>query len=205
MKLQGQLASIAPDHTIGSNETRSFVLNSDIVEVKSTAVHEYRCSGYLCDRQRVIENGRGQKTCGCYSMNNRMSNVVLVHTVKVYGNNGTELFMNNFSSFRFMSMYLSKDFSSSVKFNHLNTSAAYYDLQECIDEVVDYINENGGFTVVGWYKCGEIHDMSNEVVSTDVESSDIGFHIVSISPTNAKAVHDVGCIEKKFNYSTYIN
>ena len=43
MKLQGTMSSIAPDHTIGSNESRSFVLNNALIEVKSTAVREYKC------------------------------------------------------------------------------------------------------------------------------------------------------------------
>ena len=71
------------------------------VEIRSTSVRDYRCSGYLCDRKRVIENIRNKRTCGCYSMNHRMSNVVLVHELKVMDKVGILMSMENFSSFRF--------------------------------------------------------------------------------------------------------
>ena len=50
--------------------------------------------------------------------------------------------------------------------------------------VVRYINDNGGFTVIGWYKKGSINDISTEESDNQVESSEMGYHIVSITPTN---------------------
>ena len=35
---------------------------------------------------------------------------------------------------------------------------AFFDILTCIDNVVEYINDNGGFTVMGWYKHGVIND-----------------------------------------------
>lgn len=57
-------------------------------------------------------------------------------------------------------------------------------MQDCIDNVIEYINGNGGFTVVGWYKRGGINDFSNDDSENQVESSEIGYHVVSIYPTN---------------------
>ena len=129
-------------------------------------------------------------------MNHRMSNVVLVHDLKVVYKDGILMYMENFSRFRFMSLYLRKNFTSSVKFHHLDGSEAYYNLQDCIDDVVDYINKNGGFTIIGWYKRGEIHDQSNEIVSSEVESSELGYHIVSINPKVSDVTDHDECIEK---------
>ena len=66
----------------------------------------------------------------------------------------------------------------------------YYRLSETIDKVVEYINSAGGFTVVGWYKCGEINDQSNDDSQNEVESSEIGVHVVSIQPTDKKVLDD---------------
>eukprot|EP00957_Ditylum_brightwellii_P080663 6135096-Ditylum_brightwellii.AAC.1 len=34
----------------------------------------------------------------------------------------------------------------------------YFELLDHINQVVQFINENGGSTVIGWYKCGVIND-----------------------------------------------
>ena len=67
-----------------------------------------------------------------------------------------------------------------------------------------YINENGGFTVIGWYKCGEINDISNEESQNEVESSDIGYHIVSIVPTNREIVKRTEFNNMKFDPDTIV-
>ena len=62
---------------------------------------------------------------------------------------------------------------------------------------MDYINKNGGFTIIGWYKHGEIHDQSNEIISSEVESNELGYHIFSINPKVSDVTDHDECIEKK--------
>ena len=67
-----------------------------------------------------------------------------------------------------------------------------------------YINENGGFTVIGWYKRREINDISNEESQNEVESSDIGYHIVSNVPTNRLIVDRTEFNSMKFDPDTIV-
>ena len=39
-------------------------------------------------------------------------------------------------------------------------SQEYFDIEDAIGEVVKLINDNGGWTIIGWYKCGVITDKS---------------------------------------------
>ena len=64
---------------------------------------------------------------------------------------------------------------------------------------MEYVNNNGGFTVNGWYKRGEINDVSNDDIQNEVESSDIVYHIVYMFPTNRAIVNRVGLKNKKFD------
>ena len=75
-------------------------------------------------------------------------------------------------------------------------------MQDCIEDVVEYVNSNRGFTVVGWYKRGEINDISNDDSQNEVESSEIGYHVVSITPTDEKLLTDVELLKKKFDMSS---
>ena len=50
--------------------------------------------------------------------------------------------------------------------------------------MIDHVNSSDGYTIIGWYKRGNINDQSNNNDSDDrVESGDIGYHLVSISYT----------------------
>ena len=66
----------------------------------------------------------------------------------------------------------------------------YYRLRDTIDKVVEYINSKGRFPVVGWYKRGEINDQSNDDSQNEVESSEIGVHVVSIQATDKTVLDD---------------
>ena len=78
-------------------------------------------------------------------------------------------------------------------------------MYEAIENCIELINDNGGFTVTGWYKRGSINDKgliappsSNNSNGTNngpnsnynngpevvqVDASDISYHVVSIIPT----------------------
>ena len=112
-----------------------------------------------------------------------------MHQVTVSKGDTVILTMNDFSSLQFSSLYMKDDFKSTIRFNLLDYTPAYFSLQEAADNVVEYINTNGGFTVIGWYKRGEINDVSNDDNQNEVESSEIGYHIVYMFPTNRVIVN----------------
>ena len=92
--------------------------------------------------------------------------------------------MDDFSSSRFSMLYMKQPFSPTVGINQVDATDEFFKLQDCIDAVVKYINDNGGFTVLGWYKRGEINDSSNDDSENQVQSSEMGYHVVSMKPTN---------------------
>ena len=63
-------------------------------------------------------------------------------------------------------------------------------LQDSIDNFVDIINYNVGFTVIGCYKRGEINDQSNKYNfggTESVEVGEIGHHFLHMYQTNYNA------------------
>ena len=159
------------------------MLNNVGIEITSMSGHSSKCGGLFCDRQRTIEIDRGSRACGFYSMNSRISNIVMVHGIDVISNNKVLFEMENFSSLSFSKIYMEKPFSPTFKFNMLDYSDLFYKLQDCADTCVEYINSNGGFTVIGWYKRGEINDISNEESENLVDSEKIWYHVVCLYPT----------------------
>ena len=74
----------------------------------------------------------------------------------------------------------------------LDGTDSMVDLMTCIDNVVDHVNVNGGFTVVGWHKRGQINDQSasgdtNEAQT--IQAGDVTYHMVSVEPTDDTLTH----------------
>ena len=100
------------------------------------------------------------------------------------------IYHSNFSSTKFSSFYLSQRLPGSTPVSTLRATKDFWDIEDCILNVLDLINSNGGWTVVGWYKRGVITDKSllevplSNVVSTQVAAGQINYHIVQMIPTN---------------------
>ena len=78
----------------------------------------------------------------------------------------------------------------------------FYDLQERVENGVKMINENGGFSIIGWYKRGKIQDRTVLVQNANdqnaskygtqtnqnaqVDNSQINFHPCVVRPTEEK-------------------
>ena len=77
------MVSVPINMGVMKKTTRSFVINNAQIKSLSLDVHSTKCSGLFCDKKRVIELRRSNKGCGCYSMSNRIGNIVLVHQIVV--------------------------------------------------------------------------------------------------------------------------
>ena len=173
------------DDALPQHVTRSFVINNAKLECLSTNIEVTKCSGLFCDRQRVLEILRSNKGCGCYSMQTRLSNLSISHSLIVKKNNVKIFAVDEFSSLRFSKLYLSSLFSPTSRINLFEQIRIHDQIEDSIDDVITEINGNEGFTIIGWYKRGDINDQNNnENTDNRVEAGEIGFHIVSISPTN---------------------
>ena len=190
MKLSGGCQEVNISKSIAINVTRCFVQNGAKVEVQSIYVHTTKCSGLFCDKQRSLEISRGTRACGCYSMIIKVSSITILHRIAVTVDGMHLCYMDDFSSLNFSRLYMKSPFSCNVRANMLDYTDAYFKLEKCIQAIIEFINLNGGFTVIGWYKRGEINDVSNEDSQNEVESSEVGHHIVQIQ-TTVRAVIDL--------------
>lgn len=155
------------DMSVTGGRSMAFALTNCEVEVLSTVPEETGCSGHFCDKQRIHEIVQYGQGCGCYSFVNRRSNIVLDHSIKIsHPSLDDAIVVENFSSTRFSNLYLSGPFSTTTRAETLLLSDTFYDIEEAVDRAIKYINDNGGFTVIGWYKRGQINDRSMFVSGT---------------------------------------
>ena len=180
------------------NESFAFVANNTNITLDGFTPVPTSCSGLFCDRQRVDDWYGTERGCGCYSMHHRRSNIGFQHDVTSILNNGHTITMAGFSSAKFSKLYLSTNISPNTNLQQLQFTKEFFEIMQQMGEVVDYVHENGGFTIIGWYKRGVINDRSlvsqnnmstgnmssNNNESHEVDNGEANFHVTQIFPTN---------------------
>eukprot|EP00957_Ditylum_brightwellii_P107851 8227426-Ditylum_brightwellii.AAC.1 len=99
--------------------------------------------------------------------------------------------MLNFSSIKFLKLYLDTYLPSSIKIRQLRMTNENFALLDHIDRVVQCVNDNRGWTVVSWYKHGVINNRTlignnnntsghnnNNNEDIHVDNSEINYHVV---------------------------
>jgi len=210
---------VTVNQEIQGNVSMAFVQNGIAIAVQKTEPVTTTCSGLFCDKQRVYDwvDARG---CGCYHMIQQRSNLAINHSIRVYTSPATTISMTNFSSTAFSRLYLSSNIPATTQISALRHTDAFFNLLDCIEEVVDFINEHGGFTVVGWYRRGVINDRtlvannatngnfnSNNNEDVQVDNGEINYHVISLRPTNRAILNPVSLLGAalkgiKFDVST---
>jgi hypothetical protein len=61
-------------------------------------------------------------------------------------------------------------------------------LRQSVNHAVEYINSNGGFTVVGWLRTGKVGDEGNPRGETDQSSLTNVVHLTYLMPSNLAVV-----------------
>ena len=201
------LLSIGIKNLVEQNASFAFCQNHVKVSL-SPVFYAVRtsCSGLFCDRQRLNDwSNENERGCGCYAMHHRRSSIAIQHDVvlsSLESRPENPVTMNLFSSNKFTSLYLTEPFSPNVTLSQLDmASEEYFSVMECMENVVNFINNNEGFTAIGWYKNGTINDrtlVSNHPTTggsngiqnaggdqqNQVNSSEVNYRIIELMPTN---------------------
>ena len=126
-------------------------------------------------------------------MNSCISNLVVAHSFNMSDGYYKSLFkIDDFSSNKICRLYLNGNgnFQPTVRINSFDKITTLSTLEDSIDNVVDIINDNGGFIVIGWYKRGEINNQINKdnfVGTEEVEYGYFGYYVVHMYPKNCNA------------------
>ena len=128
--------------------------------------------------------------------------------------------ISNYSLVKFLLLYQTAAFSTQVRQISLDLTDAYFDLEDAVNTNIELINDNGGFTVSGWYKRGEINDRTivhqnnsteniqknNNAIpdnNAQVDNSKIIFHPCVIRATNSEFYKDGSVLNKKLFEGKY--
>ena len=199
MSVPHHFPRVSVDYQIQGNSAFAFVMRGMKLKVGGLTPIATSCSGLFCDRQRVDDWNGTERGCGCYAMHHRRSSIALQFDIAIMNDLDGEqvISMNSFSSNRFSKLFLTESISPSVLLQQLQFTNEFFALEDKVIEMVNYINENGGFTVIGWYKRGVINDRSlvsgnsNGASSNQtndnvmVDNGEVNFHVTNLIPDSA--------------------
>lgn len=150
-------------------EHRYFVYH-DLTEVE---INQYRvvfedvsCEGRLCDRSMIQEPG---KACGCFTIGHSGRAIVGECCVQLKIDDEVEE-VDNFRSLRLSEVFFA-DFAEYARKDTSLMRGEMHGIRERVDQMVSHVNASGGWTVVGWFKKGDVVDASNadeKIVSESV-------------------------------------
>jgi hypothetical protein len=190
------------DPMIQGNTALAFTINNVELSVSGFTPVSTSCSGLFCDRQRISEWNGSERGCGCYSVLHRRSSIAFQHDIEATLPNGFKISMEKFSSNAFTKLFMSENLSPSILLQRLQMTDEMFDIEDHLEDIIAHINNNEGFTIVGWYKRGVINDKSlvaargngsnaNNDSGIQVDNGDVNFHITTIMPTDRNLL-DIG-------------
>ena len=140
---------------------------------------------FFCDRQNLNENQKNGNACPWYSSgDSRHSKLTLNFSIKVKLElQDINIQVNDFTSHKFSQYFLKTPFQSTSSYNEWDHTEKFITLVQKVNSILDYVNKNGYWKVIGWSKRGEINDQSAIGEEQKVSSTEVKHHITSIFPT----------------------
>lgn len=175
---QVMLAMPEADHTL------YFAIHDEKITCKRTTLKEAICSGIFCDRQ-LVNVGSTQK-CGCLYMSAKGLNDYVLEMDVTFAiprsfNAEATVTVAHFRSWKFSSMFVPDETTWAT----LDKDLHFKILRESVANITEYVNDNGGWTIVGWIRSGHIRDQSSDTTIPDnLASLHPKAHISYLQPTN---------------------
>ena len=156
--------------------SRFFILHGQHIEVRAPTLVPTQCTGTTCDRRRINETN-----CGCYHKDrNSGRSHVLQMDINI---KGTDSKLGDWSSLRFTKLLMAGEIPAETD---VGDKLIVRNYRRKISALIEYVNNHGGFTVVGWHRLGVTTDASKttEGVDNTVAAERPTLHFELVTPSN---------------------
>ena len=182
------------------------------VNVTNMSLHTTNCSGYTCDLQHLFTpDGQARNRCVCRSMQRTSTLAVAVDlNIELPAPGGEIIRVMRFASRQFTNNYIVREeLSPGTKLSRLDPHIE--SLWTSVSNVLNEINDKGGFSVSLWCKRGLIVDRSvveegagfgRQQERVLIPAGDINYNLVSVLPTSPDEIDHNRIYGMKFDTSS---
>ena len=159
-------------------------------------VSQTNCCGNLCDSIDMKgADGSWKSQCPCFSVTKAIGSVIfdLNFTAKT-GVPGEMFEFKHFTSRMSTGMVTKNGIPSSINVAQLERSGADFIIAKKLDDLIESINKDGGFNVLGWARIGRMSDpTSNDgppgTPKNTILSSNMIRHVTQVKPNTNETVN----------------
>ena len=148
------------------------------IAVKRVAFVEMNCNGVLCDRQTNV--------CSCMFNDCKGYNFTLTMRVRMTGVYDKEI---PFGSLKFTKMVVVAETAMIHMTTMLQSILVRRALRAKLNLLIQHVNNNGGWDIVGWARAGEKFDTADGV--SKIASDTLMPHIVHMEPHSIKVPNEM--------------
>ena len=158
------------------------VLQEDNVDPVKT-----KCNFHTCDRLNC--QNAGNNGCGCWVQNRRTDNgprnTVLMFPFYFEDSNKKVQKVSDFTSLNTSKLFFQgKNILADT--DALQNNRVYEYLQDQWRETIDYVNSNGGFTLIGWYIRATVEDEEKDEQDEDLYRASVKINVSYLYPSKKK-------------------
>ena len=178
-----------------------FVIHGARLRSNSQHAFDTMCGGDMCDKMGMYKEGRVSQRCVCFAMSNGRTFLPgLALNIEVVERTG-----NTFEAFDFSSQYFLQTFIFKGKFplGTRESTLSQWEMDgaimDTVDNVFDRVNQEGGWTIIGWTKMGLVKDeaapegpkgaFNGQNEEAKIEAGTLNYHITSLLPTTPQAIN----------------
>ena len=160
------------------------------------------CLGYFCDRQLCVDNltTPTNAKCGCFYQDRSTAPTIIqvdiVLPCPVSFDQTGKTYITNFRSYNTSLLFIKKETLKIVE----NDNSDHLDLLRLtIKNIVKYVNDNGGWSYIGWLRTGIVHDISETQTAQaeNLASTSQTPHLSYLYPTNKSCISETHEIYKR--------
>lgn len=153
------------------------------------------CSGIFCDRQFSSDNMTNPHSarCGCFHYDRSSAPLTIQFDIALtcpfeFDQQGVT-YVNSFRSYKTTLLFIRKE---NLKYIKKNSSEHLALLRNTVQAIATHVNNNGGWSYVGWLRTGTVHDISETQtnVAENLASTSQTPHLSYLYPTNELLVRD---------------
>ena len=158
------------------------LLEDDVVDPLRT-----KCNFHSCDR--LASKALGVQTnCGCWMQNRRSDtgprNTVLMFSFYFADTNKKVIKISDFSSLRTSKLFF-ENRNILAETDQLQTNSVYHHMQDQWRSTIEYVNDHGGWTIVGWYIRAVLDDEEKDESDETLYRTNVKVNVSYLFPTDA--------------------
>ena len=199
VKMNMQLPEVAINKDVET--IAGFIIHGACLRSNSQKAFDTLCGGDMCDKNSMYKDGRVSPRCVCYAMSNGRTFLPgMALNIKVAERTG-----NTFEAFDYSSQYFLQTYIFKGKFplgtrestlSHWEMDGA---IMNTVDGVFDRVNQEGGWSIIGWTKMGLVKDeaapegpkgaFNGQNEEAKIEAGTLNYHITSLLPSTPQAIN----------------